>query len=91
MELMQGIAQGHSNKLIARNLGISPRTAEVHRARLMERLQAKSLAEVVRLAVWAQANMPSAFAGPPGSCSIRNSEASMSNRSNDGRALAWDV
>jgi two-component system response regulator FixJ len=57
MELMQGIADGHSNKLIARNLGISPRTAEVHRARLMERLRVKSLAEVVRLAVWAQANM----------------------------------
>jgi two-component system response regulator FixJ len=63
MELMQGIAQGHSNKAIARNLEISPRTVEVHRARLMERLQAKSLADVVRLAVWAQANMPSAFEG----------------------------
>ena len=68
LELMQGIADGHSNKLIARNLGISPRTAEVHRARLMERLRVKSLAEVVRLAIWAQANMPPSA---DGACSHR--------------------
>ena len=56
-ELMRGVADGHSNKVIAQKLGISPRTAEVHRARLMDRLHAKSLAEVVRLAIWAQTNL----------------------------------
>ena len=62
LELMRGVADGLSNKVIAQKLGISPRTAEVHRARLMDRLHAKSLAEVVRLAIWAQTNIHPNFA-----------------------------
>lgn len=51
IEVVQGIVDGLSNKLIAFRLGISPRTVEVHRANLMERLQLSSLAEVVRMAL----------------------------------------
>jgi two-component system response regulator FixJ len=45
---------GKPNKHIARDLGLSLRTTEVHRARLMERLGVGSLAEAVRLAVRAE-------------------------------------
>jgi two-component system response regulator FixJ len=40
---------GLSNKEIATRLGISPRTVEVHRAWMMERMGARSLAELVRM------------------------------------------
>jgi two-component system, LuxR family, response regulator FixJ len=49
---------GKPNKHIARDLGLSPRTVEVHRARLMARLGVGSLAEAVRLAVQAQLGLP---------------------------------
>jgi FixJ family two-component response regulator len=47
------LVQGMQNKVVARELGISPRTVEVHRARIMERLNLTSFAELVRLAVLA--------------------------------------
>ncbi|MFA5901280.1 MAG: response regulator [Hyphomicrobium sp.] len=43
------LAAGHANKVIAARLGISPRTVEVHRANIMEKLGAKTLADLVRL------------------------------------------
>jgi len=46
--------EGKPSKVIAHELGISPRTVEVHRLRLMSRLGVGSLAEAVRLSVWAQ-------------------------------------
>jgi two-component system response regulator FixJ len=46
---------GDSNKTIANHLSISTRTVEIHRARVMEKLQAKSLPELVRLALAANA------------------------------------
>ena len=49
MEVAKELAAGLSNKEIARKLGLSPRTVEAHRARLMRRLEVSSLAEVVRL------------------------------------------
>ena len=52
-EVLDLLIAGKPNKLIARDLGLSPRTVEVHRARLMARLGAGSLAEAVRLAVQA--------------------------------------
>jgi PAS domain S-box-containing protein len=49
-EVLDGLVAGETNKLIGRRLGISPRTVEVHRAHLMERLDARSLPELVLLA-----------------------------------------
>ncbi len=48
-EVLGRIAQGASNKEAGRELGISPRTIEVHRARLMEKLGAKNAADLMRI------------------------------------------
>jgi two-component system response regulator FixJ len=53
-EVLELLVTGKPNKLIAHELGISQRTAEVHRARLMARLGVRSLAEAVRLAITAE-------------------------------------
>ena len=50
-EVMQCVVDGKSNKVIARDLGISSRTVEIHRAHLMMKLGVHSLAELVRMAV----------------------------------------
>lgn len=52
-EVLDGLLAGGTNKTIARNLGLSPRTVEAHRARIMERLGAQSLPELVQIAVTA--------------------------------------
>jgi FixJ family two-component response regulator len=49
-EVMALVANGMPNKLIAFELGIAEKTIKVHRARVMEKMQAGSLAELVRLA-----------------------------------------
>ena len=49
IQVLQGVVQGQANKTIAFELGISPRTVEVYRAGLMSKMQAKSLAELVRM------------------------------------------
>jgi FixJ family two-component response regulator/PAS domain-containing protein len=49
-EVLAGLAGGGTNKSIARDLAISPRTVELYRARLMERMNAGSLAELLRKA-----------------------------------------
>lgn len=49
-DVLQGLLAGLSNKMIAHRLGISLRTAEMHRANMMQRLGAKSLAEAIQLA-----------------------------------------
>jgi two-component system response regulator FixJ len=48
-EVLAQIASGSSNKEAGRQLGISPRTIEVHRARIMEKLGAKNAADLVRI------------------------------------------
>jgi FixJ family two-component response regulator len=48
-EVLQLIANGQSNKEAGRELGISPRTIEVHRARVMEKLGAKNTADLMRI------------------------------------------
>jgi FixJ family two-component response regulator len=47
-ELLALIAAGHRNRDIARQLGISSRTVEVHKARIMEKLECSTLAELIR-------------------------------------------
>jgi two-component system, LuxR family, response regulator FixJ len=52
-EVLDGLVAGRINKAIAFELGISVRTVEMHRARMLERLGTRRLAEAVRLAVLA--------------------------------------
>ena len=49
-DVLEGLAEGLSNKTIAYDLGISPRTVEIHRANLMEKLGVRSLSEALRIA-----------------------------------------
>ena len=48
-QVFEGLVAGLPNKSIAYDLGISPRTVEIHRARVMDKMQARSLSELVRL------------------------------------------
>lgn len=57
-EVLQQLVVGKPNKVIAHELGISPRTVEIHRANVMEKLGCRSLADVVRLAFAAGLIMP---------------------------------
>ena len=50
-EVFEELVAGNQNKVIAYNLGMSPRTAEVHRARVMEKMGARSLSALVRMSV----------------------------------------
>jgi len=49
-DVLEGLVRGHPNKTIAYDLGISPRTVEIHRANLMTKLEVPSLSEALRLA-----------------------------------------
>jgi two-component system, LuxR family, response regulator FixJ len=50
-EVLDGLVAGRANKQIAYDLGISPRTVEIYRANLMNKMQAGSLSELVRMAL----------------------------------------
>jgi len=50
-EVLEGLLAGLPNKTIAYDLAISPRTVEIHRARVMGKMGARSLSELVRLAL----------------------------------------
>jgi two-component system response regulator FixJ len=49
-EVMDRVVKGQANKVIALDLGVSQRTVEIHRARVMQKMHARSLAELVTLA-----------------------------------------
>jgi RNA polymerase sigma factor (sigma-70 family) len=57
-EVMAMVTDGKSNKDIAAALGVSAKTVEAHRARVMEKMRADSLAELVRMALIAAADGP---------------------------------
>jgi two-component system response regulator FixJ len=65
-EVMELLLEGNSNKLVAARLGISVRTAEVHRANLMEKLKVRDLPALVRLAMHAGRAPGSGGAGSGG-------------------------
>lgn len=53
-EILDGLVSGQTNKMIAINLGISPRTVEIHRAHMMQRLGVRTLPEALRIALVAE-------------------------------------
>jgi two-component system response regulator FixJ len=50
-QVLEGLMEGHPNKVIAARLDISPRTVEIYRANLMTKMRASSLSELVRMAI----------------------------------------
>jgi len=53
-DVLAGLIEGRANKQIAFELGISPRTVEIYRANLMNKMQADSLSDLVRMALVVQ-------------------------------------
>ncbi|MCP3869121.1 MAG: response regulator transcription factor [Gammaproteobacteria bacterium] len=53
-EVMDMVTSGRANKDIAKTLGVSSKTVEAHRARVMEKMEASSLAELVKMAIAAK-------------------------------------
>jgi two-component system response regulator FixJ len=62
LDVLHGLVAGRQNKMIAHDLGLSPRTVELHRANLMSKLGVRSLSEAVRMAL-AAGVAPSARSG----------------------------
>jgi FixJ family two-component response regulator len=50
-EVMGCVVKGQANKVIAMDRNVSQRTVEIHRARVMEKMQARSLADLVRMSI----------------------------------------
>jgi FixJ family two-component response regulator len=50
-EVMDLVVAGHPNKVVADRLGIAVRTVEIHRARVMEKTEARNLSELIRMAI----------------------------------------
>lgn len=80
-EVLDWLAEGNSNKAIARALNISPRTVEIHRANMMEKLGTHHSAEAVRLRIEAQLEENAARQGeeelPPQVTAMRRSPGSI--------------
>jgi two-component system response regulator FixJ len=65
-QVLDALLAGRPNKVIAYDLGLSVRTVEVHRARMMERLGVRHLSEAIRLAVMAKLASPLSEGGQIG-------------------------
>lgn len=60
-DVLEGLLEGESNKGIAKKLGLSPRTVEIHRANMMARLNAQSTSDAARIGIYAGlGDMPTA-------------------------------
>jgi two-component system response regulator FixJ len=62
-QVLKGVVAGQANKTIAFELGISPRTVEVYRAGLMGKMQARSLADLVRMVMGMDLGVPGTGGG----------------------------
>lgn len=58
LEVMREVRRGQTNKEIARNLGISPRTVEIHRSNALSKLGARNSADATRIFIEAQDSFP---------------------------------
>lgn len=65
-DVLEGLLAGQSTKAIARELGISPRTVEIHRAHLMRKLGARHVVDAIRIAFEAILTRQSEKNGLPG-------------------------
>ena len=66
-DVLNGLVAGNPNKTIAYDLGISPRTVEIYRANMMEKLRVRSLSEALRIAFIAEKAAESKLQVPPAS------------------------
>lgn len=64
MDVLKGLVRGHPNKTIGYDLGISPRTVEIHRGNLMSKLNVFSLSDALRIAFAAGLGDEEADPGP---------------------------
>lgn len=64
-DVLDGLVAGNPNKTIAYDLGISPRTVEIYRANMMEKLRVRSLSEALRIAFLAEEGEPPVQISPP--------------------------
>ncbi|WP_460448288.1 PAS domain S-box protein [Alsobacter sp. SYSU BS001988] len=76
-EVLVGLLEGGTNKIIGQKLGISPRTVELHRAQVMNRLNASSLTELLQIALAAGITPSAPGAGERQKASSRKSAASV--------------
>ena len=53
IDVLRQMTRGHCNKVIALNLGISPRTVEIHRANLLKKLPMQSTSDAIRIGIYA--------------------------------------
>jgi RNA polymerase sigma factor (sigma-70 family) len=65
LEVFERVTNGYHNREIAEEFGISQRTVEVHRARLMEKLQARRVADLFRIRFELDGNAAAAAAAKP--------------------------
>ena len=56
-EVMEQVVDGKANKVVAVDLNVSQRTVEIHRANVMEKMKARSLAQLVRLVMKARSEI----------------------------------
>jgi PAS domain S-box-containing protein len=74
-QILQGLLSGLSNKAIARFLGLSPRTVEMHRANMMDELGIATLSEALRLAIDADLEPLQVEASPAAPAATANAES----------------